>query len=309
MNRQASNLLRSFWAPRYWPTWFFLGLLRALCLLPYSWLQKLGDGLGTLSYWFIPSRRRIASINLQLAYPQLDANTRTALVKSNFRSIAFGVFETALAWWASEKRLRDRVEIEGMEHVKAALAAGKGLFLLGAHYTTLDISGRLLSMHMPLQITYKRARNPLFDAVMLHYRQRIYENVIESRDLRSMLRALKKNRVCWYAPDQDFGKKNTVFAPFMSVPTTTLTTTARIAQRSGACVCAFWHERLPKGRGYRLRISAPLDHYPSGDEWLDARRYNQTIEEQVKRTPEQYFWVHRRFKTRPEGEAHVYNHQ
>lgn len=296
-----------FLAPVYWPTWIGLGLLRLSVWLPYPWLLRLGHGLGSLGYALLPARRRITRTNIRLAFPDLPEAEQTRIVRASFVSATLALFESALAWWAPDRKLEGRHQIEGLEHLEQALQAGHGALLLGGHYTTLEISGRLLAKYSDqIYPTYKRAHNPLFEAMMTTQRRRMNAGLIKSADMRAILRTLKDNRIVWYAPDQDFGLRNSVFAPFMGVPTATLTITARLAKRSGAPVLPFWSERLPNGRGYRLRIGPPLADFPCGDDVADARAVNAAIEQQVRRTPDQYLWGHRRFKTRPRGAPQLY---
>ncbi len=295
-----------FLAPRHWPTWAALGLFRLLVLLPYPWQLRMGAALGDLSRYLLPRRRRIVTTNIAMAFPHLSSEQQRQLVKSALRNSGVAVFETLLSWWASEEWLKSRYRIEGMEHLQEAWKEGKGVILLGGHFTSMILCGRMLATELPFQILVKRAKNPLFEAIMRHYREKYYEGIIDSHDLRAMLRALKENRVCWYAPDQDFGRRHAIFAPFMGVPTATLTITARLARLSGAPVLPIGYRRLPEGKGYRITISPPLQDFPSGDALRDATRINQLIENQVREIPDQYLWAHRRFKTRPPGEPRFY---
>ncbi len=293
-------------APRHWPTWAMLGLFRLLVMLPFPWQLRLGAGLGDLSRYLLPRRRRIVTTNIALAFPHLPAKQQRQLVKQTLRNSGMAVFETLLSWWADERWLKSQVHIEGLEHLQKAQGEGRGVILLGGHFTCMMLCGRALAMELPFQILVKQAKNPLFDALMRHYRERFYEGVIDSHDLRSMLRALRQNRICWYAPDQDFGRRHAIFAPFMGVQTATLTITARLAKLSGAPVVPISYRRQPEGKGYRIVISPPLPGFPSRDALQDAVRINQLIEAQIREIPEQYLWAHRRFKTRPLGEPRFY---
>jgi len=267
----------------------------------------LGRGLGRLLYRLISSRRRIAEINLRLCFPEMDKSTRNHLVKESFIAAATSVFEGTLSWWANDARIRRLYRIEGLEHLEAARTQGKGVILLGGHYTTLEISGRFLARHVEgLQPIYKPARNKLFEAVMAGSRRRLFDDLLPSSDMRTIVRNLKKGKVVWYAPDQDFGRERSVFVPFFGVPAATLISTSRLARLSGAPVVPFYSERLPGSEGFLLRLLPALENFPSGDDLVDATRVNQVIEEQVKRVPAQYLWLHKRFKTRPEGEDDVY---
>ncbi|WP_127475615.1 LpxL/LpxP family Kdo(2)-lipid IV(A) lauroyl/palmitoleoyl acyltransferase [Sulfurivermis fontis] len=304
----ASPPLSRFLAPRHWPTWLGLGLLRISVLLPYPALLLLGHGLGLLMYLLLPSRRRIARINLRLCFPEREERAREKLVRATFRSSGMAVFENALSWWGSAARMRRLHQVEGLEHLLAARAAGHGVILLGSHYTTLEISGRFLACHVDgLQPIYKRAHNPLYEAVMVRMRKKLFDDLLESTDMRTIVRNVKSGKTVWYAPDQDFGRERSVFAPFFGVPTATLTTTARLARLTGAPVIPFVSQRLPGLRGYRITLLPPLQGFPSGDDIQDASRTNTLLEQQIRDMPEQYLWIHRRFKTRPGGEQSVYH--
>jgi lipid A biosynthesis lauroyl/palmitoleoyl acyltransferase len=299
--------VKAFLAPKYWPTWLGLGVLRLSSYLPYAWLIYLGTALGWLGFYLLPERRRITRTNVRLAFPELDEQNQRKIVRESFYSATIAIFESALAWWGSDSKLNSLYQIEGLEHLQAARQKAKGVILLGGHYTTVEISSRLFAYAEPnTHPTYKRAHNRLFEAVMTQQRRRVSAGLIKSSDMRTILRCLKENNIVWYAPDQDFGIQNSVFAPFMGIPTATLTITARLAKRSGAPILPFYSERLPHNQGYLLRVGAPLTNFPSGNEVMDATAINQAIEEQVRRTPAQYLWGHRRFKTRPHGEPLFY---
>ena len=292
--------------PRFWPTWAGLGLLRVMALIPIPVLGAVADGLGTLGWALMPARRHVVRVNLATAFPDKPEKERRRLERGAFRAGLRGGIEGAISWWASERRLARRYTIEGLEHLEAAREQGKGIILLGGHYTTLEISGRLLRRHVPdLYPTYKAATNPVFDRVMVSQRQKLFAGLPESRDMRAMLRALKRGGVVWYAPDQDFGRKRSVFAPFMGTQAATVPMTGRIAKTSGAPVVPFYSERRP-GNRWHLRLAPALEDFPSGDDVEDARRINAAIEDEVRRTPDQYLWLHARYRTRPQGEPPIY---
>ena len=299
---KSSHLYR----PRHWMTWPILACLWLVVHLPYPVLLKLGNLLGALMYRFAGRRRHIAETNIRLAFPDLTGSQQKALVKANFQANGMALLEVGLSWWGNEKRLRRLMHIEGLEHIQQALEKGNGVIMLGGHFTSLIIAGRLLALELPFNIVVKKAHNAVFEAVMHHYRLRQYQGLINSTDMRGMIRTLKKNQVLWYAPDQDFGHRASVFAPFMGIPTSTLTTTAGLAKLSKAPVIYIDFERLPGTQGYRLKLHPPLQGFPSGDDVKDARRVNALIEQHVHQVPEQYLWMHRRFKTRPEGEPGLY---
>lgn len=293
---------RPFLGPRHWPIWLALGLMRLLATLPFAWQRRVGKVLGRIMYWFAPARRRIARINIDLAFPQLSATEKRQLLRDNFDSNGMALLEVGMSWWKPKEELRPLLHLEGLENMREALQAGKGVIMLGGHFTCLLIAGRLLAMELPFNIIVKHGDIPLFEALTRHYREQHYAGLIDNHDMRGILKALRSNKICWYAPDQDFGRKRSVFAPFMGIQTATLTTTAKLAKSSGAKVVFIDYERLRDGQGYHLRLRPALEEYPSGDDVLDATRINQLIETQVQRVPEQYLWVHRRFRSRPHKE-------
>ncbi|ROR29613.1 LpxL/LpxP family Kdo(2)-lipid IV(A) lauroyl/palmitoleoyl acyltransferase [Inmirania thermothiophila] len=302
----AAGTLRQRLAPRLWPAWLVLGGLRAAALLPYRAQLGLGTALGWLLPRLSPRHRRIVEINLGLCFPEMDAAARERLARAHFRALGIGVFEVAMSWWGREGMLRPLVRVQGIEHLDRALEEGRGVILLSAHFTTLEIGGRLLSLIRPFSVTYRRDRHPVFGEAMQRYRERLYEHAIQRNDVRAMIRRLREGRVVWYAPDQDFRGKGAVFAPFFGVPASTNTATARFARLSGAAVVPFFARRLPRARGYELTFLPPLEGFPSGDAERDATAVNAVFERMIRTAPEQYTWVHKRFKHRPPGEPGVY---
>jgi len=298
--------LRFFINPVYWLTWCGIGFLYLTTLLPYAGMLRLGTGMGWLSYILMPQRRRITRTNIRLAFPQLDNAATRHLVKQSFYSASIAVLESAWSWWASDNKIRPLLHVEGLENYHAASRLGKGVMLLGGHYTTLDISGRLVSYVTQVYPTYKRAHNPLFDAVMNHCRRKRHKGLVRSTDMRTTLKLLKQQETVWYAPDQDFGIERSVFAPFMGVQTASLTMSARLATRAGSPVVPLHSQRLPDNQGYVIRFAPMLSDFPTGDDVKDATSINAAIEKFVRMAPEQYLWGHRRFKTRPRGEPQVY---
>ena len=298
--------IKPFLGPKHWPTWIGLGFLRLCTLLPYRMQMWFGRLLGYISFALMPRRRHIVETNIKLAFPELNKKEQKSLVRKTFASTGMGIFETAMAWWGSKRRLQPMVSINGIEHLQNALAQGKGVILLSAHFSCLELSGRLLSFTQPFQVTYKRAHNPLMEAILRHSRKKHFIDAINTYDTREMITGLKKNVATWYAMDQDLGPRLHVFAPFMGIPTCTLTTTSRLARMSGAIVVPYFPKRLDDCCKYELTILPALENFPSKDELEDTTRINDMITEHVKKVPDQYLWVHRRFKTRPPGEPDVY---
>ena len=297
-------------APRHWPTWLGAGLLRLLTVsLPVDALLALGRRLGGLSLHFAGRRREITAINVGLCLPTSSQAEQRDLVRRHFESLGIAVLEFCLGWWAADARLEHRVQVDGLDNLRAAFERGKGVILLSAHFTTLEIGGRFLAMHtrgLPLNAMYRRSDNPVLERVLRQRRRRQFGEPIGRDDVRAMLRALRSNEAVWYAFDQNYKGRNKVFAPFFGIPAATNTATSRLAEATGAAVVPFFTRRLPDGRGYLQRIDPPLADFPSGDLDADATRLNALIEGWVREAPEQYLWSHRRFKTRPKGEARFY---
>jgi KDO2-lipid IV(A) lauroyltransferase len=292
--------------PRYWFTWILLGFMRICAWLPYSWLLLLGKGLGGLLRFALPQRRRIANINIDLCFPEKSSRERSELARKTFHSMGISVMETALAWWGAEDRLKKLYTLEGIKHLEQAVAAGKPVLLLSGHMSCTEIGCRLLAFHQRFQAMYKPAKNALYERMMLRQRSRFYHEMVARKNSRQLLRNLKRGIVTWYAPDQNFGREDTVFAPFFGIPATTLTATARIVEFAGATVIPFFPYRLDGGNGYKLVLGKPLEHFPTGDEIADATRINRLIEAAARMAPEQYLWAHRRFRVRPSGEKELY---
>lgn len=298
--------LRRFAGPRYWGVWVLLGLAWLAARLPFSWQLRLGAGLGHLSRLLARWRRHVCAVNLRLCFPELDERERLRLLRRVFVANGIGLIEVAISWYRNPEDFRSRVRIEGLEHLRRAAAGGRGVLLVGAHFSTLEIGAFLLSLFHPMSAIYRAHDNPLFDAVMLKRRRRLHPRVIERRDVRGALRCLRDGQVLWYAPDQDYGPRRAVFVPFFGVKAATLTATSRFAAANGSAVLFFSHYRRPGNSGYHLRISPELENFPSGDEREDASRINLLVERAVREQPDQYLWLHKRFKTREAGGADWY---
>lgn len=298
--RRADASPAALLAPRHWGAWAAVVLLKLAARLPYPLALALGRTLGHALRAALPRRRHIARVNLALCFPELDAGARERLLREHFESLGVGLIELGLAYWAPDVRLARLVTVRGLEHVDRALERGRGVLLLGAHFTTLEIGLRLLTLHRPCTIMYRPHNHPVFARVVERGRSRHRSRLFPRDDVRTLYASLRRNEVVWYAPDQNY-RRHSVFAPFFGRPAATITTTARFARKSGAAVVPFVQHRLAGARGYELVIGPPLEDFPSGDEVADAARVNAVIEQAVRRTPAQYLWVHRRFKTQPDG--------
>lgn len=303
-HRPITGLAR--FAPRYWPSWLGVGIMRLLIRLPYRWQLVIGRLIGRLFRLFSPYRRTIASINIELCFPELAPREREQLVERSFESLGMSLIETAAGLWAPDRFFQRLGSIDGLEHLEAARREGKGVLLLSGHFCSLDFAGRILMRYHPACFTYQELRNRLLDQLTRQARQANCRLLIHRHDIRGFIKALKAGEVVWYAPDQDQGRKNSIFVPLFGIPANTLNATTKLARLTGAAVMPFVIQRLPDAQGYRLTIEAALEDFPGADETGDAARFNALIESQIRAHPEQYLWIHRRFKSRPEGLAKVY---
>lgn len=289
-----------FLAPRYWPLWSAFALLYPVTRLPLAVQQKIGSVLGMLLYRLAAKRRHFAAVNIELCFPELSENERTELLARHFRHHGIYLVETFTAWWANTNLFNGKVIYEGLEHLDAALAEGNGVLLLGSHFSTLEIGIRLIGERKSFDIMYRPHRNPLFESVMCRGRMRCGGKMIDRRNVRLLLDSLRNNNAVWYGPDQDYGRKHSVFVPFMGNIAATVTGTSRISRISGAPVVPYFVDRLD-GSQYHVRILPKLEKFPTGDPELDATTINRLIEHEIRKRPESYLWTHRRFKTRPQG--------
>jgi Kdo2-lipid IVA lauroyltransferase/acyltransferase len=292
--------------PRHWLMWSGITLWWLISQLPYPWLRALARLLAPVLKLAGKSRRRIVQRNLELCFPQLTDVERSQLLEDNFFSTSMALFEIGMAWFWPQWRLRRLFTIEGLEHLQTN--EDEGVILMAMHFTTLDIGGAFVNMSASIDAMYRPHKNPVFDYVQRKGRERHNPAtvVIPRDDVRSMIRALKRGRTIWYAPDQDYGPKQSVFAPFFGVEAATVTATAKFARLGKARVVPFVQTRLPGNKGYKVTIYPALQDYPQGDERDDAQRINSFIEERINEQPGQYLWAHRRFKTRPPGETSLY---
>ena len=301
----------SYLHPRYWLVWMGLGLLRLITFLPWRVQMALGKGLGNLLYRLLKKRRRICCINLELAFPKLTPIEREQLNRQHFVSLAQGFFEAAMSWWASEKMLQPLMKTEGEEYLTRALNDNKNIILLSAHFTSLELGGRLLTLlkpEIPLHVVYRPHQNKLIESQVAKVRTQRYGKAIPKLQVREMIKSLKAGFPLWYAQDQSYLGKNSVVVPFFGVPTATNSATSRFANISGATVIPFFTVRSKDNTHYLLRFLPPLDNFPSDDIEADTLRINQLIESQVKEFPAQYLWTHKRFKTKDIDFYNDYSH-
>ncbi|HEY7883468.1 MAG TPA: LpxL/LpxP family Kdo(2)-lipid IV(A) lauroyl/palmitoleoyl acyltransferase [Cellvibrionaceae bacterium] len=304
-NAPKPRSYKSFTHPRYWSTWLILGLFVLVAHIPLGFGRVVGRGIGGLFYRFARSRREITRVNVALCFPELDAEAQDQRVRLILENVGISFMETAAALWGPDWQFNQRYTLKGLDILRRIEQEGQGVLLLGGHYTTLDVAGRIMGLNIECDMIYRVDRNPLLATAIARARERLSGQCIARSDLRLLVKNLRKGRRIWYAPDQDFGRGNTVFAPFFGVPAATVTATAKLAAMGRARVVPFEHYRDADGI-YHVEIKEPLENYPSGDDLTDATCTNAVVESVVQRYPEQYLWVHRRFKTRPEGEPSPY---
>jgi Kdo2-lipid IVA lauroyltransferase/acyltransferase len=292
--------------PACWPAWLAVALLRLLVLLPLAAQRRAGLFIGDAMRILARSRRRIVATNLALCFPELAPAMRETLLRENFRAWGLGMVEAAAGWWSSAARLQARSTVQGLELLQQARAQGQGVLLIGMHMSDLELAGCSLALHGELDMVYRRQQNPVWDRVMRRGREARFARVIERADTRALLRSLRQGRPVWYLPDQDFGARHSLFAPFFGVPAATLTATTRVLRLGKAQPLLFTHHRHDDGMHHVLRISEFPPSYPVRDEELNVQQFNRVVEQAVRAHAGQYLWAHRRFKTRPPGVAFPY---
>ncbi len=299
---------KSFLQPKYWLTWFGIGLLYILVLLPYPVIYWLGTRLGRLSKVFLKKRVQIAERNLELCFPQMPKSEREALVNKNFESVGMGLFETGMAWFWPEWRVKRWFKVSGLENISAVQEKGQGILLIGIHFLTLELGARIFGIYNPGVGVYRPNDNPVMDWLQTWGRLRSNKFMIDRKDVKGMIRSLKAGEIVWYAPDHDYGPRKSVFVPLFAVDKAATTTGTYILTRtSKPALIPFTPKRLPEGKGYELIISPAVADFPVDNEENTAKAMNKVVEQEILRAPGQYMWLHRRFKTRPEGDASLYN--
>lgn len=299
----------AFFHPRFWLLWSGLGVLWLVVQLPYKVQLRIGRFLGACMFRVAGERRRIAARNLELCFPEKNAAERERLLKENFASTGIAFFEMAMSWWWAKPRLAKLAHVEGLEHLQQAQRDGKGVILMAFHFTTLEIGAALLGQQHTIDGMYREHKNPLFDFIQRRGRERhnLDSLAVERDDVRGMLKLLRAGRAIWYAPDQDYGAKQSIFVPLFGIEAATVTATSKFAKLGKAQVVPFTQQRLADGSGYKLVIHPPLNDFPGESDEADCLRINQWVERAICECPEQYLWAHRRFKTRPPGEPKLYD--
>lgn len=282
-------------------------ILWLLHFLPLGALAALGNGLGALLYPLAAERRKVGRINLTLCFPEWSEAERSRVLRAHFKYFCRALVERSMLWWSSSARIQSHIRVEGLEHLEAARQQGQ-VIVLAPHFVGLDVGGSWMIQHVDLVSVYSNQKSPVFHDMLLRGRSRFGDQKLYSRQqgLRPVIKAMREDRPFYYLPDQDLATKDGLFIPFFGVPAATLVTVPRLAEMTGAKVVPCITRMLPGGRGYEVRFYPAWENYPTGDGVADTRRMNSFIEDRVREIPEQYFWLHKRFKTRPEGEERFY---
>lgn len=293
--------------PRFWLTWLGVSFLFLLVQLPYPLLHRLGSWMGRSSIRFLKRRVSIARRNLELCFPDMDEDQRERHIVGNFESLGMGLLETGIAWFWSDRRVKRWFTVNGLHNFKIAQQNGRGALMIGVHFMSLELGGRVMGLCQPMMAMYRPHNNKLMEWVQTKGRMRSNKAMINRRDLRGMVQALRQGEAVWFAPDQDYGPKGSVFAPLFAMPKAATTSgTWMLARMANPAMVTVVLIRNDDGSGYELVIKPQLKDYPIENEQEAASYMNRVIEREIMRAPDQYMWLHRRFKTRPVGATSVY---
>ena len=281
-------------------------------LLLFMWLGSkiqfkiqliLGKAIGKLLYLVLKKFKKIATINISYCFPDKNKAQVNSLVKQHFKAIGISIFEASNAYFASNNKIKKIVIINNEHHLIKALNEKQSIILFTAHFTPLMLSARVMLLKHKIANIYRPQNNKLFDRIMCYSYTKHGATMIKANS-RSILKALHKKIPIWYAPDQDLGEKNSVFAPFFNRQTATVSATSRLAKIKNTVIIPYFFTRT--ANGYEANFQAPIKNYPSNNAITDATKTNKIIEKQILKAPEQYIWIHKRFKTRPKGENYIY---
>ncbi|MEE6031003.1 Kdo(2)-lipid IV(A) acyltransferase [Avibacterium paragallinarum] len=309
-NSSLPRFQRAFLAPKYWGFWIGLAIWRLILFLPYPILLRIGNGLGWLFSKLSVGKRRmkIAKRNLILCFPDYSEQQIDEIAQANVKATGMAIIETGMAWFWSDKRIKKWSKVEGIEYLETYQK--DGVILTGVHFLTLELGARILGLYTPGIGVYRPNDNPLMDWLQTWGRLRSNKDMLDRKDLRNMIKALRRGEIIWYAPDHDYGRKNAVFVPFFAVKDAATTTGSYYLLKSSpnSKVIPFAPLRNADGSGYTVKVSAPVDFSNLNTEIDIATRMNQVVEQEILQGVEQYMWLHRRFKTRPnESDPSLYD--
>ena len=295
---------KKFLHPKFYPTWILILLMKISIHLPYKLQIELGKVLGKFLFYVASSRRKIAEKNLSLCFPDKNKLQINFLLKKNFEEIGISFFETSNAYFAPNQKIKKKLIVKNEKYLQEAIDNDKSIILLASHFLSLMLGSRALLLKYGIANIYRPQNNQLFDEIM---RSSFVKNgavMIKTKDTRSMLKAIKSKTPIWYAPDQDLGPNNSIYAPFFNIQTATVSATSRLAQSDNTVVLPYHFNR--QGNKYIMEFQRPLKPYPTMNPLKDASKTNSILEKQILKFPDQYLWVHKRFKTRPDGESDYY---
>ncbi|MGL9759776.1 MAG: Kdo(2)-lipid IV(A) acyltransferase [Symbiopectobacterium sp.] len=304
---QLPSFTYSLLHPRYWLTWLGIAILYLVVLLPYPVIYRLGTVLGRIAMRVMKYRVHIAERNLKLCFPEMTEQARATLVRKNFESVGIGLLETGMAWFWPDWRIARWFTVTGLENIQPLCAEKRGVLLIGLHFLTLELGARIFGMHNPGIGVYRPNDNKLIDWLQTWGRMRSNRTMLDRKNLKGIIRALKQGEIIWYSPDHDYGPRSSVFVPFFAMENTATTSgTYLLAKVAKPAIVPFVPRRREEGKGYELIIQPAELSVPLDDEATTAAWMNALVEQNVLLAPDQYMWLHRRFKTRPEGESALY---
>ena len=289
-----------------WPSWMIVILGLLISRLPMPIIFSLGKGLGQLFYLVSRRRRHITEVNLSLCFPEILDEEHKKLVKESFTQVGIGLVELLIPWLNPSRDLSNLIDIHGAENLTTALDKNKGVIIVGGHFAALDIIVSALCSLGPVDCMYRFNKNPVWEWLQVRGRQRFFGRVIEREEMKATLQCLKDGRAIWYGADQDYGARHSVFAPFFNIEAATIITTSRLSRVNDSPVIFLRQYRNTAQGRWEIHFSSEMDGFPSGDNYTDATKINSFMEDAIKIAPAQYLWMHRRFKTRPEGQKSLY---
>lgn len=301
------NFKLGYFLPKYWLTWLGVIILYTISWLPYKFQLWLGRMIGLLLFKLGYSRFKIAKRNIDLCFPEKSEQERNIIFKKNIENTGIALLETGMGWWWPNWRIKRKMHVEGLEHIHQAQQEGKGLLLLTMHYLSTEINCRGIGFYNPMVVFYRPNNNELMEYFQFRGRNRSNKYMLGKRDVKGLIKALRDGESCIYLPDQDYGRNRSLFIPLFGIDAATTTGTMIFAKQKNIDIIMMTPTRNDDNSGYTVSISKAWENFPSGDDTADLTRMNQELEKAIAYKPEQYMWVHRRFKTRPdENDASLY---
>ena len=288
----------AFLLPKYWLTWLSVFILYSVSWFPYSVQKSIGKLLGKLLKIIAKKRYNVAKRNLELSFPDFSQERRQTILDANLDNAGMAVLETGMGWWWPTWRVTQKAEFEGYEHIEAILAKGNGVLAYAIHNMNLEFACRMAGLKYPSVVFYRKHNNRLMEYISYHGRKRSNKYMVHKRNVKGLISALDDGELCMYLPDQDYGRKKCEFTPFFAVPEVATTTGSLLFAKQANCETVFLVS-VRTDNGYKIIVQPGLDNFPSDDDNYDVTRINQMIEKMIMLAPEQYLWMHKRFKTRP----------